>query len=94
MCPNYESQLQAVQESEKKAQGQVRVLERQLHAEREAVSNQQQYLEELEQNLKVVAVDVEQQVCMYKMNKERRLCSDDGYCIKCFLDFKTNHWNP
>ena len=62
MCHNYEDQLQSVQDSERKAQSQVRTLERQLQAERQAMVNQSTYTETLEENLKAAAEDARSQV--------------------------------
>jgi len=62
MCSNYESQLQTVQEGEKKTQGQLHTLERHLQAERDALKSHERYTAELENNLKGVAEKAELQV--------------------------------
>ena len=62
MCSNYESQLQALQENEKKAWSQVRTLERQLQAERQARTAQHSYVEQLETALHDTAEDARKQV--------------------------------
>jgi len=62
MCANYESQLQSVQENEKKAIGQLHTLERHLQAERQAMANQEKYAAELEASLKSVTENTEPQV--------------------------------
>ena len=62
MCSNYESQLQSMQENEKKAWSQVRTLERQLQAERQARTAQQSYVEELETALHDTGKDARKQV--------------------------------
>ncbi|KAK2172041.1 hypothetical protein NP493_998g00053 [Ridgeia piscesae] len=62
MCSNYESQLQALQENEKKAWSQVRTLERQLQAERQARTAQHSYVEQLETALHDTAEDARKQI--------------------------------
>ncbi|KAI0216904.1 Rab GTPase-binding effector protein 1 [Lamellibrachia satsuma] len=62
MCSNYESQLQALQENEKKAWSQVRTLERQLQAERQARTAQHSYVEQLETALHDKAEDARKQI--------------------------------
>ncbi|KAK2142195.1 hypothetical protein LSH36_986g00042 [Paralvinella palmiformis] len=64
LCHNYESQLQSLQESERKSQDQIRTLERHLQAERQAMTNQQAYTEELENNLKTVAEQFQEQIAI------------------------------
>ena len=62
MCANYESQLQAVQENEKKAQAQLHTLGRYLDAERTAMEKREKYCEQLENTLKTSSEDAERQV--------------------------------
>ncbi len=62
MCQNYEAQLQGVQDDARKAQAQVRTLERQLAAERQAITNQSTYQEELEKGLEATATEAQKEV--------------------------------
>ena len=62
MCSNYERQLQSVQDTEKKVQAQVRMLERQLQDEQQTNSNQARYIQELEEQNKDSAGQIQQQV--------------------------------
>lgn len=66
MCSNYESQLQEMQENSKKMAGQLRTLERQLQAERQAMTNQQTYTAELETSLQTKTEDAQKQVIRKK----------------------------
>lgn len=62
MCANYESQLQAAQENEKKVIGQLHTLERHLQLERQALASQDKYVAELEANLKNATENTEMQI--------------------------------
>ena len=62
MCNNYEAQLQESQEAKKRADAQVRTLERQLEGERQSHKNHEQYTAELEEKLKNYTQDAEDEV--------------------------------
>lgn len=62
MCSNYESRLEAAQQNERKLVGQLQTLKRHLQSERQALTNQDRYIAELEANLKNCTEHVETQV--------------------------------
>lgn len=75
MCANYESQLQAAQENEKKVIGQLHTLERHLQLERQALASQDKYVAELEANLKSATENTEMQVKCSSMLLTKSDCS-------------------
>jgi len=62
MCCDYETRLATAQAEVRRAEGQMRMLERQLEGQRQAATNAGTYTQSLEQNLEKTAAEAEQEI--------------------------------